>query len=397
MAFEALGLKFENVWLQFEELKTEKLLKINPQGKVPALETPEGNIFETTAILKFAARTAGKCGGETPIEHALVDQWLAWVDAELSSAVGGFIGQVYGIVQSFGLKAPDTKTLKEHILPKLAFLDGQLKGKHYIVNNKLTVADYSILNYVYPLFVFGLAEKERQALPNIVAYIENFATTTEFKRYYGRPRYCQFPFHVPKAEAPKKEEKPAAKKEDKPKEEKPKAAKKDDEDEYAEPKPKDPVFPETKLDLMNFKTFFVNEKDMDVAMNKFWEEFKDGEWSLWHLKYLKYPGECEVVYRTNNLLRTFMSRLEHVKKWIFGTQFVLGDEPKLEIEGVWLMRGPEIMDPIKEIDVFDTYKWDKLDSKNEQHRALIKDFWTHRKEDEEKVQGHTIRTFKWIK
>ena len=35
---------------------------------------------------------------------------------------------------------------------------------------------------------------------------------------------------------------------------------KDDEDMIAEPKMKDPVFPETQLNLMTFKTFFVNEK-----------------------------------------------------------------------------------------------------------------------------------------
>jgi len=148
---------------------------------------------------------------------------------------------------------------------------------------------------------------------------------------------------------------------------------------------------------MNFKTFFINEKDTDKAMEQFWSEFKEGEWSLWHLKYIKYPGECEIVYRTNNLLRTFMSRLDDVRKYIFGTHMVLGDEPSLEVEGVWLVRGPAIFEGITEIDVYDTYKWNKLDSTNAEHRDLVKDFWTHRKEEDEKVQGKTIRTFKWIK
>jgi len=398
MVFDALGLKYENVSLDMSELKSEKLLKVNPQGKAPSLETPEGNLFETTAIVTYAARTAGKLLGDSPIEQALVDQWLAYVDSELSGLVGALVGQIYGYVQLMGLKVPDVKTLKEQLLPKLTFLNSHLQGKEYFVGSKITVADYALVSYLYGLFAFGLSDKERQTLPNLVAFIERLAQTAEFKKYYGRVRFGQAPLQAPKAEAPKKEEKPApAKKEDKPKEEKPKAAKKDDEDEYAEPKPKDPVFPETKLDLMNFKTFFVNEKDMDAAMAKFWEEYKEGEWSLWHLKYLKYPGECEVVYRTNNLLRTFMSRLENVKKWIFGTQFVLGDEPALEVEGCWLMRGSEIMDPIKEIDVYDTYKWEKLDPTKQADKDLVKDFWTHRKEDEEKVQGKTIRTFKWIK
>jgi len=148
---------------------------------------------------------------------------------------------------------------------------------------------------------------------------------------------------------------------------------------------------------MSFKTFFVNEKDYHKALEHFWNDFKDGEWSLWHLKYIKYPGECEVVYRTNNLLRTFFSRLDDVRKYIFGTHFILGDEPNLEIEGLWLIRGPELFSLITEIDVYDTYKWTKLDPSKPETKELVKDFWTHRKEDEEKVQGKTIRTFKWIK
>jgi len=164
-----------------------------------------------------------------------------------------------------------------------------------------------------------------------------------------------------------------------------------------DPKPKDPEFPAINFNLMNFKTFFINEPDKDKALSTFWTDFKEGEWSLWHLKYLKYPGECEVVFRTNNLLRTFMSRFDDIRKFIFGTHMILGDEPNLEIEGVWLIRGDKLFEGITQIDVYDTYKWTKLDASKQETKDLVKEFWTKKKEDEEQVGGKTIRTFKWIK
>lgn len=34
----------------------KEILKLNPFGKVPVLETPEGSIFESNAILRYLAR-----------------------------------------------------------------------------------------------------------------------------------------------------------------------------------------------------------------------------------------------------------------------------------------------------------------------------------------------------
>jgi hypothetical protein len=297
-------------------------------------------------------------------------------------------------------KHDDIAKGKETFLKQLEHLNKHLEGKKAVVGADYTVADYTIAVITYQPLAFCFGSAERARLPNVVRLIEGIAQTDAFKKWFGKLRWLDAALHVPQ---PAKKEKEQPKKKEaapsKPKEDKPKKAEKpaDDDDIEKPPKKDEPKFPDTQLNLMNFKTFFINEKDHEKAMEGFWNEFKEGEWSLWHLKYIKYPGECEVVYRTNNLLRTFLSRLDDVRKYIFGTHMVLGDEPNLEIEGVWLIRGPAIFEGITEIDVYDTYKWDKLDSTNPQHRALVKEFWLNRKEEEEKIHGSTIRTFKWIK
>jgi len=404
VVLDACGVKYEPHWITFEESKSEKILKLNPQGKIPILETPEGPLYETMAIVRHASRVAKKLGGENDYEHALVDQWLSWVNSEVASTLTSFMYQTYGFdLPHMSTKADDIAKGKESFLKQIAHLNTHLEGKKSVVGNNFTVADYAIAVLIYQPLAFCFSNEDRAKYANVTKLIQEIGHTDAFKNWFGRVRFCDHSLavpHAPKKAKEAKEQAPPKKKDEKPKEEKPKKEKKHEEDEddiEKPPKKEEPKFPETQLNLMNFKTFFINEKDTDKAMEQFWSEFKEGEWSLWHLKYIKYPGECEIVYRTNNLLRTFMSRLDDVRKYIFGTHMVLGDEPALEVEGVWLVRGPAIFEGITEIDVYDTYKWNKLDSTNSEHRDLVKDFWTHRKEEDEKVQGKTIRTFKWIK
>ena len=399
MAFEACGVDLTTELIDLATLKSDKMRKMNPFGKAPILETPEGPVFETTAIVKHAARVSGKLGGADAFEEAQVDQWLSWCNSEFSTLFGGFLYQAYGAeYPGLSFKPEDVAKGREAFVQRLAILNDALSGRKFLVGTGFTVADVCVASYVYSPMAFCMSEKERNQIKNVVNWITGISQQAWFKRFFGRLRFCAQPLKVITPAAPTPAEKPAkkeAKKEEKPKQEK--AKKDDDEDEYKEPKPKEPEFPPSDLNLMVFKTAFINEPDHDKAMNDFWGQFKETEYSLWHLKYIKYPGECEIVYRTNNLLRTFMSRLENVRRFIFGTHFVLGDEPSLFIEGVWLMRGPELLDMIKEIDMWDTYEWIKLDSSKPEVRDLVKDFWCHRKEDEQQVQGKTIRTFKWIK
>lgn len=67
------GVKVELVHTEISQIKTPEFLKKNPMGKVPVLETPEGPVFESAAIMRHLARTAGKLYGSSNYEAALVD------------------------------------------------------------------------------------------------------------------------------------------------------------------------------------------------------------------------------------------------------------------------------------------------------------------------------------
>lgn len=98
--------------------------------------------------------------------------------------------------------------------------------------------------------------------------------------------------------------------------------------------------PPSDFNLYDFKTLFVNHKDKKKGgVDTFYEMLDWNGWSFWHLHYDIYEGEGDKQHITNNLMNGFMNRAQHTAKYTFGRMAVLGEEPKLQIEGCWLFRG----------------------------------------------------------
>ena len=130
--------------------------------------------------------------------------------------------------------------------------------------------------------------------------------------------------------------------------------------------------------MYDFKTFFVNHKDMKgAAIDESYKMIDWDGWSFWHIKYDKYEGEGVKLHVTNNLLTGFMSRAEHTSKYTFARMGVLGEEPDLDIAGVWLVRGQEIPDGLaKEHAQFEYYKPRKMDPRNnKEDDTLVREFF----------------------
>ncbi len=79
-----IDLPVEIVRLSWPDFRSPWYLAIHPLGKVPTLETPEGCIFESNSILRYLARKAGKLYGNSPAETASIDQWLEFLNTQLT-------------------------------------------------------------------------------------------------------------------------------------------------------------------------------------------------------------------------------------------------------------------------------------------------------------------------
>jgi elongation factor 1-gamma len=69
-------------------------------GKVPVLETPEGYLYESLAIVRYLARKAGKMYGSTPGETALIDQWLEFNNTQIQPHITATMYVLFGYFPS---------------------------------------------------------------------------------------------------------------------------------------------------------------------------------------------------------------------------------------------------------------------------------------------------------
>ena len=205
---------------------------------------------------------------------------------------------------------------------------------------------------------------------------------------------------APKADKPKEDKKPKA---DKPKEEKPKVEKPKEDKPKEEKKPKkkadddddgddEPLVPVEKkadhpfklLDKASPSTFvmdtwkktYSNCDDYQVAMNTFWESFDPAGWSIFRGDY-NYNEELKVLFMTSNLIGGFIQRTEEIRKWLFGTMTIRGEEGKgMKITCYYLIRGDSIQPLIDCNDDAACYTWTKLAiPPSDADKALLHDYW----------------------
>lgn len=277
----------------------------------------------------------------------------------------------------------------------LRVINSELEGgKKFLVGNDATCADIVLsmtLKFAFQT-VIDAGQRKAPVMKNVSTWMQTCLDLPSIKKICGNVQMCAKPMKGFSLIVEKKEEKKKEAPASKPKEEK--------KEEKKPEKVLDNVqsLPETNFDLYNFKTFFVNHKDMGGAAVDEWYKILDWEgWSFWYIQYEKMKGENVKTYVTNNFLTGFMSRAEHTSKYTFARMSVLGEEPDLEVEGVWLFRGQEVPDGLaKEHSQFEYFKTKKLDPRNNKDDdKLVRDFFGKKVGD--KINNMTIQTHKWHK
>jgi len=147
--------------------------------------------------------------------------------------------------------------------------------------------------------------------------------------------------------------------------------------------------------LFDFKTLFVNAPDKKVATKFFFDNFDKAGYSIYHAVYNKDESVGKVLFLTNNLMKSPIQKLEDFRKYSFAVHGVYGDEPNLEIKGVWVWRGVGIPERVKE--ELDLYTLTALDVGNEADRHKIEDYWTHLNDEGDSVEGLKVRTAVYFK
>ena len=150
----ALGLKYEYIQVNLREgeHKKEWFLKLNPTGKVPAIDDDGFALFESNAIIKYLADKNNSSLYPKDIEiRAKLDQWIDFCSHHVGLAASKI---VFNRIFAPRLKMPvDENSLKEGLswLERfLPIIDAQIGNNDYLVFNKFSLADINLLAILDP-------------------------------------------------------------------------------------------------------------------------------------------------------------------------------------------------------------------------------------------------------
>ena len=371
----------ENVdWSEEEKRKT--LVTKSPTGTFPYLECEEGVLSESKAIeIYLAEKYKPELLGKDDIEKAQVRQWMDFASFELADCAQKIVYPIFGWKPYCKQSADEANTkIKEF----MKALDQQVKGKRYAFGEQLTLADIALFRQLKFFFQLVFPKNLREKVfPNVTDWFLRVLNTPETDKVYGKVILCNQPLkpYISEKKEEKKEEKKKEEKKEK-KEEKPQ--------ETEEPKKKkvNPLdeLPKSRLELEVFKRAFLNNKDKEDAMKKFWEIYDPEGYSLWRLEYQNLPSECKVLFRTSNSKGMFLQKCDAVRRYAFAVHGVYGVEGDYKIRGLWMFRGLDVPQEMKDNDLYEYITFTKLDHNKKEDRDLVHDYWTKLNETDE-VEG----------
>jgi glutathione S-transferase len=148
----------------------------NPGGQMPALELDDGRVIaETVAICEYLEeiRPNPPLIGLTPEERAETRMWERRIDLRITEPSANAFRYAEGLnmfkdrVHVIPQAADD---LKASVRESLAWLDGLIAGRPYIVGERFTVADIRL--YAFLDFGAGVGQPLDQSLKNVGDWFE---------------------------------------------------------------------------------------------------------------------------------------------------------------------------------------------------------------------------------
>jgi len=167
------------------EHKTPEFLAINPNGKIPALEDGDTKFWESHAIMCYLAHKAGSdLWPDDSASQIDIIRWLNWDTAHFSRHGGRLFFQRV-IKPSFGLGEPDESEIEEatgFFHQFAGVLNDHLKGRKYLVADKLSIADFAVASFLptaeqaqLPLDTYGEINRWHDSMMEMPAWREPFA------------------------------------------------------------------------------------------------------------------------------------------------------------------------------------------------------------------------------
>jgi glutathione S-transferase len=153
-----IGAAWEPIWVDFfaggQQRTAEFREKINEMGEVPVLVHGDTKLTQSGVILTYLAERSGKFLPASENERLEALRWIIFDNQK----VNGYLGP-FRFLKNFTPETPDPAVLeflKGRIMNSLGILDKRLGKAPYIIGERPTIADLSLVGYLYyPTEEFG--------------------------------------------------------------------------------------------------------------------------------------------------------------------------------------------------------------------------------------------------
>merc|ERR1719334_2258311 len=301
-----------------------------------------------------------------------------------------------------------TDRAKEDIKAALKTLNDHLLTRTFLVGERVSLADIAVACTLLSLYKQVLDPAFRKDFGNVTRWFTTVVNQPNAKAVLGSvvlctkmaefdsKKFAEFSGKGEKKKEAKPKQEPAKKKEPEKKKEKSAEPAADDDGMPKEPKAKDPMaeLPKGTFDLEEWKRFYSNN-DEPESVKWFWEHFDHENYSSWRGDY-KYNDELTMVFMSCNLIGGMFQRLDKLNKNAFASVCLFGQNNDSTISGIWVFKGHELafeLDDNWQVD-YEGYNWSKLDSKSEECKKLVDQYWKWEGTDEKGRKFNQGKIFK---
>jgi glutathione S-transferase len=185
MAEKGIDIPKVEVNLMAGDNRKEPYLSKNPAGQMPALELDDGVVIcEILPICEYLdeLHPSPPLIGSNPEERAVTRMWVRRIDLNICEPMAnGFrFGEGLQLFQNRIRTIPEASAgLKATAAEKLAWLDGLIAGRQWVVGDRFTLAD--ILLYVFVEFGAQVGQPLDPANKNLAAWKDRVAARSKAK------------------------------------------------------------------------------------------------------------------------------------------------------------------------------------------------------------------------
>lgn len=167
--------------------RTPEFLRKFPAGKVPAFEGDDGFcVFESNAIAYYVSNE--ELRGSTPEAAAQVVQWVSFADSDIVPPASTWVFPTLGIMHH---NKQATENAKEEVRRILGLLDAHLKTRTFLVGERVTLADITVVCTLLWLYKQVLEPSFRQAFPNTNRWFLTCINQPQFRAVLGEVKLCE--------------------------------------------------------------------------------------------------------------------------------------------------------------------------------------------------------------